>query len=59
MNKVINQILLAADKFIPEIYLRQLGFIYIDCGRFNRSNEGIQIFKRSRTFNMHLSTQIK
>ena len=29
MNELVNKILLAEDKFMPQMYLRHLGFIYI------------------------------
>ena len=33
MNKiVVNKFLLAGDKFIPELYLRQPGYTYSACG---------------------------
>ena len=28
MNKLVNRFLLAGDKFMPEIHLRQFGFTY-------------------------------
>ena len=34
MNEVINKFLLAGDKFMPKIYLRQPGFTYSACGSF-------------------------
>ena len=33
MNQ-INKLLIAGDKFIPEMHLRQLEFIYSACGPF-------------------------
>ena len=34
MNKVINKLLLAGDKFMPEMHLRQPQFVYSACGPF-------------------------
>ena len=34
MNNVINKFLLAGDKFMPEIHLRQPQFTYSACGPF-------------------------
>ena len=34
MNSIVNNLLLAGDKFMPEIYLRQPGFTYNACGPF-------------------------
>ena len=28
MNEIVNKLLLAGDKFMPEMYLRQPGFTY-------------------------------
>ena len=47
MNEIINKILLARDKFIPEIHLRQPGFMYSACGPFTKSKERIQKFKQT------------
>ena len=44
MNKIINEFLLAGDKFMPEIYLRQPRFFYIVCGPFTRHRERIHRF---------------
>ena len=32
MNNVINKFLLAGDKFMPEMHLRQPQFVYSACG---------------------------
>ena len=34
MNEIANTFLLAADKFIPEIHLKQPGFTYSACRPF-------------------------
>ena len=47
MNNVINKFLLAGDKFMPEIYLRQSQFIYSACGPFTRHKERIKKFKQT------------
>ena len=44
MNKVVNKFLLAGDKFIPELHLRQLGITYNAC-RIAKNKEKIQKFK--------------
>ena len=46
MNNVINKFLLASDKFMPEIHLRQPQFVYSACGPFTRHKERIKEFKR-------------
>ena len=47
MNNVINKFLLAGDKFMPEMHLRQPQFVYSDCGPFTRHKEIIKEFKRT------------
>ena len=48
MNKIVNKFLLAGDKFMPEINLRQPGFTYSACRPFTKSKERIQKFKETR-----------
>ena len=45
MNGIINKFLLAGDKFMPEMHLRQLGFTYSACGPFTKNKQSIQEFK--------------
>ena len=33
MNEIVNNVLLAEDKFMPEIHLKQPGFTYSACGK--------------------------
>ena len=47
MNNVINKFLLAGDKFMPEMHLRQPRFVYSACGPFTRYKERIKEFKRT------------
>ena len=47
MNEVLNKFLLARDKFIPEMHLKQLGFTYSACGTFTKNKERIQKFKET------------
>ena len=47
MNNVINKFLLAGDKFMPEIHLRQPQFVYSACGPFTRHQERIKKYKRT------------
>ena len=39
MNDIINKFLLAGDKFMPEMYLRQPGFTSSACGPFIKSKK--------------------
>ena len=47
MNKIVNNFLLAGDKFMSEMHLRQPGFTYSVCGPFTRDKERIQNFKQT------------
>ena len=47
MNNVITKFLLAGDKFMPEMHLRQPQFVYSACGTFTRHKERIKEFKRT------------
>ena len=47
MNNIINKFLLAGDKFMPEMHLRQPQFVYSACGPFTRHKERIKEFKRT------------
>ena len=47
MNNIINKFLLAGDKFMPEMHLRQPQFVYSACGPFTRQKERIKEFKRT------------
>ena len=43
-NCVLNKSLLAGDKFMPEIHLKQPGFTSSACGLFTKSKERIEKF---------------
>ena len=45
MNEIVNKFLLAGDKFMPEMYLKQPGFNYSACGPFTKNIKRIQKFK--------------
>ena len=47
MSNVINKFLLAGDKFMPEMHLRQPQFVYSNCGPFTRHKKRIKEFKRT------------
>ena len=42
MSEIINNFLLAGDKFMPEIHLKQPGFTYNLCGPFTKNKERIK-----------------
>ena len=39
MNAIVNKILLAGDKFIPEIHSKQPRITYSACGPFTENRE--------------------
>ena len=47
MNERVNKFLLAGDKFIPEMFLKQLGFTYSACGPLTRNKGRIEKFKET------------
>ena len=47
MTNVINKFLLAGDKFMPEMHLRQPRFVYSACGPFTKHKERMKEFKRT------------
>ena len=47
MNEIVNKFLLAGDKFMPEMHLKQPGFTYSACGPFFKNKERIQKFKET------------
>ena len=47
MNTIVNNFLLASDKFMPEIYLKQPGFTYSACGPFTKNKERIEKFMQT------------
>ena len=47
MKNIINKFLLAGDKFMPEMHLRQLQFTYSACGPFIKHKQRIQKFKET------------
>ena len=47
MNEIVDKFLLAGDKFMPEMHLRQPGFTYSACGPFTKNIERIKDFKET------------
>ena len=47
MNEIINEFLLAGDKFMPEKHLKQPRFTYSACGPFTKNKRRIQKFKQT------------
>ena len=47
MNGIVNKCLLAGDKLVTEIHLKQPGFIYSACGPFTKNKERIEKFMQT------------
>ena len=47
VKNIINKFLLAGDKFMPEMHLRQPQFVYSWCGPITRHKERIKKFKQT------------
>ena len=47
INEIVNKFLLAGDKFMTEMHLRQSGFTHSACGPFTKNKERIQTFKET------------
>ena len=59
MNEIVNKFLLAGDKFMPEMHLRQPQFVYSACGPFTKNKERIQKLKKNRRYNLYLQKWIR
>ena len=46
MNEIINKVLLAGDKCMLKMHLKQPGFIYSPCAPFAKNNERIKTLKK-------------
>ena len=58
MNNVINKYLLAEDKFMREIHLRQPQLTYSGCGPFTKHEQRIQKFKETGDTNYVYKNQL-
>ena len=47
MNEIVNNFLLAGDKFVPEMHLKQPRFTYSACRPFTKNKERIPKFKET------------
>ena len=54
MNEIVNKCLLAGDKVMPEIHLKQSGFTYSACGPFTKNKERIKKFMQTGNTEMNL-----
>ena len=54
MNEIVNTFLLAGDKSMPEMHLKQPGFSYSACRPFTKNKERIKKFKETGDIKMNL-----
>ena len=47
INEIVSKFLLAGDKFMPKMHLKQPAFTYSACGPFTKNKERIQKFKET------------
>ena len=46
MNEIVNTFLLAGDKFMPEMHLKQPGFTYSACRTFTKEKKEYKNLKK-------------
>ena len=46
MNEIVNKSLLAGDKFMPQIHLKQPVFTYSACGPFTKTKKEFKNLKK-------------
>ena len=51
MNETVNNFLLAGDKLMAKMYLKQPGFIYSDCDPFTKKKQIIEKFVKAGNTN--------
>ena len=51
MNEFVNKLLLAGDKFMPEMHVKQPGFTYSACGPVTKNKERIEKFMQTGNTN--------
>ena len=51
MNKIVNKFLLAGDKFMPEVHLKQPSFTYTACDPLTKNKERIEKFVQTGNTN--------
>ena len=59
MNKILNKFLLAREKFMPEMHVKQSGFTYSACGPFTKIKERIQKIKKNKRYKIYLQKWIR
>ena len=55
MNEIVHKFLLASDKFMPEMHLKQPGFTYTVCGPFTKNKKRIKKFMQTGNTYLEIS----
>ena len=58
MNEIVNSFLLAGDRFMPEMHLKQSGFTHSACGPFIKNKERIEKFMQTRNTNFIFKNEL-
>ena len=56
MIEIVNKFLLAADKFMPEMHLRQPGFTHSACGTFTKNKIEYKSLKKQEIQDIFIKT---
>ena len=56
MNEIVNNFLLAGDKFMPRMHLRQPGFTYSVCRPFAKAKKEYEILKKQEIRDVFIKT---
>ena len=56
MNEIVNKFLLARDKFMPEMHLRQPRFTYSGLDRLQKKNKEYNIFRKPEIHDIFIKT---
>ena len=56
MNEIVSKFLLAREKVMPEIHLRQPGFTNSACGPFTKNKEIIKKLKKQEIQDIFIKT---
>ena len=57
MNRIINKFLLAGDKFMPKMHLRQPGFTYtFSCRLFDKTKKEFKNLKKLQIHDLFIKT---
>ena len=56
MNGIVNNFLLAGDRFMPQMHLRQPGFMYSACGPFTKTKKEYKSLKKQEIHDTFIKT---